>query len=44
MKITPYQKDDSGKYWDYSFTLKGITYSMSVDIKTGETFINPDEE
>lgn len=44
MKIYPYQKDDSGKFWDYSFTLNGITYSASVEIESGALFVHPDDE
>ena len=42
-KSKPYQTSDDGKFWDYSIVIKGIIYEVSVNKKTGQLFINEDE-
>ena len=38
----PYQGVKVGKarYWDYSVRIKGVIYEISVNIKTGEMWVN----
>lgn len=45
MKKLPYQSIAVNKqeYWDYNFKLKGIVYEVSVHKKTGEMYVNQDE-
>ena len=42
-KSKPYQTSDDGKFWDYSIVIKGIIYEVSINKKTGQLFINEDE-
>jgi len=41
----PYQevKVLEDKFWDYNFRIKGVIYEISVNQKTGQLFINKDE-
>jgi len=41
----PYQevKVLGDKFWDYNFRIKGIVYEIAVNQKTGQLFINKDQ-
>jgi len=45
MKKKPYQSVEvnGNEYWDYNFKIKGIIYEVSVNKKTGDIYVDQDE-